>query len=120
MSFIQGTKLRDHLNTENFREIAKEMGERIRELHKHDIIHGDLTTSNMIYDDKLYFVDFGLSFVSKKDEDKAVDLHLLTQALESYHTDFWEEAVDIALKAYGDKTVLKRLEIVEKRGRNKH
>src|SRR4030042_1167648 len=47
------------------------------------IINGDLTTSNMILnpDNKLYFIDFGLSFHSNKIEDKAVDLHLLKQAL---------------------------------------
>jgi TP53 regulating kinase-like protein len=74
----------------------------------------------MILKDKIYFIDFGLSFVSKKLEDKAVDLHLFRQALESRHHRIWEKCFSEFSKAYGDKAVLKRLEIVEARGRNKH
>ena len=42
-------------------------------------------TNDMIYDKKIYLIDFGLSLYSNKPEDKAVDLHLLKQALESKH-----------------------------------
>lgn len=130
MSFISGTKLRDYLNETNFAVISKEIGKMIATIHNNDIIHGDLTTSNMIYNysekdvsKRLYFVDFGLSFVSTKVEDKAVDLHLLKQALESYHYKFWDKAFKIISDEYivhGDKLVLDRLEVVELRGRNKH
>jgi tRNA A-37 threonylcarbamoyl transferase component Bud32 len=33
----------------------------------------------------LKIIDFGLSFVSDKVEDKAVDLHLFSEAVESKH-----------------------------------
>ncbi len=68
--------------------IFKEIGNLIGKMHNQNIIHGDLTTSNMIVNSnekKIYFIDFGLSFFSEKIEDKAVDLHLLKRALESKH-----------------------------------
>jgi len=91
-------------------------------LHNHLIIHGDLTTSNMILNKEIYFIDFGLSFFSEKAEDKAVDLHLLKEGLESKHYRIWEECFRCALEAYRKEAnksseTLKRLEIVEKRGR---
>lgn len=40
------------------------MGFLIFRLHQQGIIHGDLTTSNMILkDNKLYLIDFGLSYI---------------------------------------------------------
>ncbi|MEM4259146.1 MAG: KEOPS complex kinase/ATPase Bud32 [Candidatus Pacearchaeota archaeon] len=89
MQFLEGKKLSDYLdNLSNAEEICKAIGENIAKLHDANIIHGDLTTSNMILkDDKVYFIDFGLGFESKKIEDKAVDLHLIKQALEAKHLD---------------------------------
>ncbi len=125
MDFIDGDKLRDVLNEKNCRELCDEMGRRVAELHNLNIIHSDLTTSNMIIGKgKIYFIDFGLSFESTKVEDKAVDLHLLRQALESKHHLIWERAFEAVLSAYRKSAkqgaeVIRRLEIVEKRGRNK-
>ena len=124
MEHIDGTKLRDFLH-KNHKELSNEIGRKIAILHKHDIIHGDLTTSNMIVNEEIYLIDFGLSFFSKKPEDKAVDLHLLKRALESKHHMIFEECFDEIIKAYKEhypdhEKVLNRLEIVEKRGRNKH
>ena len=44
---------------------------------------------------KVYFIDFGLGFFSNKTEDKAVDLHLLKQALESKHYQIFENDISI-------------------------
>jgi len=104
--------------------LVKEIGEKIAVLHNNNIIHGDLTTSNMIFNKEVFFIDFGLSFFSHKIEDKAVDLHLLKQALESKHYKIWEKAFKIVLESYKKKAensdeILKRLEKVEKRGRYK-
>jgi len=65
-----------------------------------------------------------LSFTSDKIEDKAVDLHLLRQALESKHYDNWQHCFEAALQGYSRTfpnadEVFKRLEKVESRGRNK-
>ncbi len=125
MSFIYGKKLSDKLDEmDNSLEVCYEIGKNIALLHKDNIIHGDLTTSNMIFSDKLYFIDFGLGFESLKVEDKAVDLHLLRQAFESKHFEKWQEYYQSAIQGYKEhynqaEIVLKRLEKVEERGRYK-
>ncbi|MEM4268460.1 MAG: KEOPS complex kinase/ATPase Bud32 [Candidatus Woesearchaeota archaeon] len=120
MEKISGEKLRDVLEKIDYLRVSRQVGKAIRELHDQHIIHGDLTTSNMILKNgKVFFIDFGLSYVSSRIEDKAVDLHLLRQALESKHHTIWEKSFKEVCYGYGDKDVLARLEIVESRGRNK-
>jgi Kae1-associated kinase Bud32 len=126
MEKIDGKKLRDVINKKNFVVYCKKIGELIAILHNNNIVHNDLTTSNFIVgkNNKLYLIDFGLSFVSLKVEDKAVDLHLLKQALESKHYDIFEDAFKIILEEYSKKykqaqDVLNRLKKVESRGRYK-
>ncbi|KAE9460688.1 hypothetical protein C3L33_07475, partial [Rhododendron williamsianum] len=61
----------------------------IGKLHDGGLIHGDLTTSNMLIRDntnQLVLIDFGLSFTSTLPEDKAVDLYVLERALLSMHS----------------------------------
>jgi len=125
MNFIEGKKLSDNLD--NFplkkqKQILREIGKNILKLHQNEIIHGDLTTSNMILkDNDIFFIDFGLGFISSKFEDKAVDIHLLKQALEAKHFKNWEILFKEFLKGYENskdsKIVLERLKAVEKRGR---
>ena len=123
MEMIKGNKIRDILY-QNPIVLSEEMGRKIGILHQNDIIHGDLTTSNMILDKEIKFIDFGLSFFSNKVEDKAVDIHLLRQALESKHYQNWEQCFNAVLKGYkesypGANLVLTRFDEVEKRGKNK-
>ena len=128
MDFIDGKKLSHELNTlDNQLEVMRQIGESISKLHKDNIIHGDLTTSNMILkENKVYFIDFGLGYQNGKYEDKAVDIHLLKQALEAKHFQNWEQLFKAFEKGYlsidkeESKKVLERLTAVEKRGRYKH
>jgi TP53 regulating kinase-like protein len=125
IQYIKGTLLKNILNNNNCIKLSREIGEKIAILHNNNIIHHDLTTSNMVLDKEIYFIDFGLSFFSEKIEDKAVDLHLLKEALESKHSMIWEKCYKAALGSYRKKAingddVLKRIKIVEKRGRYKH
>jgi Kae1-associated kinase Bud32 len=127
MAFINGKKLSEHLdNLKNWREVCEKIGENIAKLHDAEIIHGDLTTSNMIFAEKennVYFIDFGLGFNSNRVEDKAVDLHLIKQALEAKHFLYFEKFFEAILKGYEISknygAVLERLKKVEKRGRYK-
>ena len=119
---IEGKLIKDVLENSNYKRLCSEIGKKIAILHNNSIIHGDLTTSNMILNKEIYFIDFGLSFFSEKAEDKAVDLHLLKEGLESKHYKIWEECFKCALEAYKKEAkksneTLKRLEAVEKRGR---
>lgn len=122
MEYINGEKLKDVFSIKH----AKKIGEYVAKMHNEGIIHGDLTTSNMIKSNKdIYFIDFGLSFFSEKFEDKAVDLHLLKEALESKHYKVADKAFKEILLSYkkhakNSKEVIERLKIVEERGRNKH
>lgn len=127
MPFIEGKRLSENLDSfslEKQKDICKKIGEEIGKLHNADIIHGDLTTSNMILTkDKIFFIDFGLGYISPKVEDKAVDLHLLKQALEAKHFHNWEILFNEVKKGYENykesKKILERLIAVEKRGRYK-
>jgi len=195
MPFIDGKKLSEYLDNfslEEQKQIMEKIGESVSKLHKEDIIHGDLTTSNMIlveeenknkdiinvnskniydnnpYDDrrdntrankkdrdtlinpknisrhevsanvlssgggagkfpefKVFFIDFGLGYISKKVEDKAVDLHLLRQALEAKHFQHWRTLFEEFCKSYSkdnpeSKNIFERITAVERRGRYRH
>jgi len=129
MPNIKGEKLSNSLNNfpiDKQKQIMKRIGEAISKLHKEDIIHGDLTTSNMILkDNEVFFIDFGLGYISKKIEDKAVDVHLLKQALEAKHFLHWEELFEEFKKEYSknyndSKQIFERMTAVEKRGRYRH
>ena len=123
MDYINAPVLRDVLS--NNLKAMNQVGKMIGLLHKQDYVHGDLTTSNMILKDKeVFLIDFGLSEVSKKVESKAVDLHVLKQALKAKHHKDYKQAWKIIKEAYlkeykQGKEVLERLKKVEARGRYK-
>ena len=127
MKFIDGMLVRDIFDTLSELErkkICLEVGEKIGIMHDLNIIHGDLTTSNLIFNHSVYFIDFGLGFISQRVEDKATDLRLLKQALESKHYRHFEKSYASILEGYAKsvyaKEVLDWLEQkVEKRGRYK-
>ena len=67
MEYIEGKKLSNHLENLDYKTICKQIAENLSKLHDQDIVHGDLTTSNMILkDNQVYFIDFGLGFNSSK------------------------------------------------------
>lgn len=119
MERIRGKPLKDNLES----TYCKEVGENLAKLHDSDIIHGDLTTSNIMVSEEAYIIDFGLSFRSERIEDRAMDLHMFKQILESSHPEEAEKCWNSFLEGYSDydksKEVLHRLEDVELRGRYK-
>ncbi|MFH0808245.1 MAG: KEOPS complex kinase/ATPase Bud32 [archaeon] len=138
IEYIKGDRLSQTLNSYEPKKqisIMKKLGRQVAKLHKANIIHSDLTTSNVILktchlpsaichqQSKIYIIDFGLSYISIKIEDKAVDLHLLKQALQAKHFQNWKKLFQSFCQGYkwqDSKTILERIEIVEKRGRYKH
>jgi TP53 regulating kinase and related kinases len=130
MPFIDGQKLSDHLDSfplTKQKQILKQIGKNIAKIHEAGIIHGDLTTSNMILvENQVFLIDFGLGYQNGKYEDKAVDIHLLKQALEAKHFKHWEATYKEFESGYSSinktesKKVFERLKAVEKRGRYKH
>ncbi|XP_037407618.1 pentatricopeptide repeat-containing protein At5g61370, mitochondrial-like isoform X2 [Triticum dicoccoides] len=77
------------INEERLNDIATQIGNAVGKLHDGGLVHGDLTTSNMMIKNstnQLVLIDFGLSFTSTIPEDKAVDLYVLERALISMHS----------------------------------
>ena len=124
MDYIDGDVLKNILDNDK-KEVCENFAKQIALLHNQNIIHGDLTTSNAILKkDQVYLIDFGLSFFSHKLEDKAVDLRLLKQALESKHYKNYKQLEKWILETYKEQAsdaneVIERLKKVEKRGRYK-
>ena len=123
MEFIDGPTAKTVLqDSDNREELAKTIGQKIGRLHNADLIHGDLTTSNMIFiDNEPCFIDFGLGEKSPEPEKKGVDMHLLKEALSSAHSEF-ASLYDIMASAYAAQysdgaKILKVVEDIEKRGR---
>jgi Kae1-associated kinase Bud32 len=124
MDFIDGQKLRDVLEKSDYKKLCRTIGAQLAVMHNNDIVHGDLTTSNMILkDNKIFFIDFGLSFQSSKIEDRAVDLWLMKQAFESKHYTISSKCFEGVIEGYKGANdfskILNRLKEVELRGRNK-
>jgi len=126
MEFIDGERIKEYLQKVNEKEVEKvslEIGKLIGKLHSSGIIHGDLTTSNMILKgDQIYFIDFGLGSFSTRIENQGVDLNLLKQALKSTHFKILKTSWFNILKGYRQEykkaeEVIRRIEKIEKRAR---
>lgn len=80
MERIPGEKICDSLSSGFFKDAGRVVGL----LHNAGLIHGDLTTCNMIIkNERCYLIDFGLGFTSSEVEARGVDIHVLFQVLES-------------------------------------
>jgi TP53 regulating kinase-like protein len=129
MEFVEGKQVKqllDCIARGERRELCFRIGELIGKLHGRGVIHGDLTTSNMILsgEGKVFLVDFGLGEKSMELEARGVDLHLLKRALQSTHYEFAEECFESVMKGYAsvlraEETgkVLGKVRAIEKRGR---
>jgi len=129
MEYIEGKQVKqviDGFSENQRRDLCFRIGELVARLHYYGIVHGDLTTSNMILDasGRIFLVDFGLGDKTDELEAKGVDLHLLRRALQSTHFRFADDCFSAVLKGYAailgeniaGKVVVKTREI-EKRGR---
>ncbi|KAK3421436.1 hypothetical protein EUGRSUZ_G02085 [Eucalyptus grandis] len=111
---------------ERLDDIAAQIGDAIGKLHDGGLVHGDLTTSNMLIrssTNQLVLIDFGLSFTSTLPEDKAVDLYVLERALLSMHSSCGN-VMDRILAAYRKSSkqwssTLNKLAQVRQRGRKR-
>lgn len=129
MQYIEGQQVKRLLNQASKPQrygVCREIGESIAKLHRQGLIHGDLTTSNMIQspEGKVYFVDFGLGEKNSEVEAKGVDLHLLKRALQSTHYMFWEECLQAVMCGYTSvlgivtaEKVYEKTREIERRGR---
>lgn len=134
MEFIEGKILKDFfdflIGDEKIKKISREIGSSISKLHSKNIIHNDLTTSNMLLqkkngekEEKVFFIDFGLGIHSTRIEDKAMDLVVLKKSLKATHPKkfniIWKEILEGYRKNKGkfSKEIIKRIDVIEKRAR---
>ncbi len=128
MEYIEGIQMKELLYrtiSENEKFVmVEEIGKELGKLHFQDIIHGDITTSNIVVcDNRFVFLDFGLGKISKAVEDKAVDLLLIKKCFTSTHTDLAKQFFLKFQEGYANiydeaKKVIKRAIRVESRARH--
>lgn len=118
MQYIDGVPIKYLINP----ELSEKVGELVGKLHSAGIIHGDLTTSNLLLaGERLYLLDFGLSYFDKGLEARGVDVHVLFQTFESTHRNH-QALIEAFKKGYqstfiDSEGVLQRVEEIKKRAR---
>ena len=121
MEYVDGTLLTGNLSETTVREAGRMVGK----LHTAGIMHGDLTTSNMILregDGRCVLIDFGLSQATAEIEQRGVDLHVFFQTLESTEPERAEALKSAFIAGYteafdGAADVIRREHEIELRGR---
>jgi Kae1-associated kinase Bud32 len=127
MSHIDGVPLKKLIpwfGSVEIRRVFKEVGRLVGKLHRGGIVHGDLTTSNMIMKDgSIFFIDFGLGEYASSIEARGVDIHLMRRTLESSHHEVSKQAYSSFITGYfeefgdGAKDVVRRVGEIRRRGR---
>jgi len=125
MEFIDGPTAKDVLDKggPGAIKVARTIGQIVGRLHRAGIIHGDLTTSNMIVrDGRIVMIDFSLGGKDDGVESRGVDLHLLKEALGSAHAraaSHYREALRGYREAMGKAAdeVIAKVKDIESRGR---
>ena len=126
MEYIEGKRVKELLESEEkpiIKKVCFQIGSSVGKLHSAGIVHGDLTTSNMILKDgNIYFIDFGLGDFSSRIEDQGVDWNLLQEAIRATHFKLLKFCWSNIVKGYKREyrfanKVLERVVEIEKRAR---
>lgn len=129
--YIQHVQANENSDTANniLKPLGVKVGEILGIMHSNNIVHGDLTTSNMLLRGNpagldVVIIDFGLSHFENFAEEKGVDLYVLERAILSTHPnteDFFQTILD-SYKKYNLKSsveVVAKLDEVRLRGRKR-
>ncbi|XP_043493112.1 EKC/KEOPS complex subunit TP53RK [Polistes fuscatus] len=149
MEYMENTTILKHYIDENVSDkvnvehitkfIGEGLGLLIAKLHLKNIIHGDLTTSNVLLKNisnemwtkekalnHFVMIDFGLARIDSTVEDKAVDIYVLERSLLSAHSEvptLFPLIYDSYQKHYANKTqckeIVNKYEEVRARGRKR-
>jgi Kae1-associated kinase Bud32 len=105
--------------------LFERLGEDVARLHSVGIMHGDLTTANIVIrNGELVFLDFGLAIHSFRTEDHAVDLRLIKETIVGAHSGLTRDAIRALSVGYEEvagprkaRRVFRQLRAIERRGR---
>ena len=105
MTYLSGNSVRESLNRMRASEARKfftELGKQVGLLHIGGIVHGDLTTSNIIVTKRAvpFLLDFGMSRISSESEDRGVDLHLLQRSITTTQTEGYSSHIKAVAQGY--------------------
>lgn len=132
----------EEVDVNGIKDLMRRIGEAVGKMHRIGVVHGDLTTSNLMLrpeaessqdtgsdsatnlEGTIVIIDFGLAYQAAMDEDRAVDLYVLERAFGSTHPrleSLWGEVLAGYEKGIGKdaRKVLRKLEDVRMRGRKK-
>ena len=125
MEYVDGPQVKEVLQKrpEDPAPVARAVGRLAGTLHARGIVHGDLTTSNMLWrDGRIHLIDLSMGEKTDAVESQGVDLRLLKEAWTSAHFDllrlFEEEVVAGYRETYARAdAALAKLAEIEDRGR---
>jgi TP53 regulating kinase-like protein len=128
MEYIHGGRMKDAVSKGGDTKTAqlfRQLGRSVAMLHSAGIMHGDLTTANVIIrNGSLVFIDFGLSIYSARTEDHAVDMRLIKETITGAHAPVAVPATEALFDGYRDvlgervaAAVQRQLREIERRGR---
>jgi TP53 regulating kinase and related kinases len=129
MTYVKGDLARDKLDALGRPQMAEsfyEIGRQVGLIHRGGLVHGDLTTSNLILssNEHPFVLDFGMSSHSLEPEDRGVDLHLLQRSITTSHLPNTKPSLSRIVAGYTEvlgkteatKSLSKQME-VSRRGR---
>jgi TP53 regulating kinase-like protein len=129
MQYVQGPRLKEYLETskpEDRIKICRNLGDKVGRLHAYGIVHGDLTTSNMIVTEgsEITLIDFGLAEYSHEIEKQGVDILLGQRVFNSTHHRYGVVCYKAFFEGYYDRVgsevadqVAERVKQIARRGR---
>ncbi len=124
MEYLDAPRVKDVLDDltgEEQKSLCVTIGKEIAKLHRYGLIHGDITTSNLVLlKGRVYFIDFGLGEKCCEDEVRGVDLHLLMEAFSATHRNprCFGWVIQGYRDIFGDASMIeKKIADISKRGR---
>lgn len=125
MEYIDGERVKDALNRapeDEAERICREIGRLTALMHRAKLVHGDLTTSNMILrQGRIWVIDFSLGSRNAEVEEMGVDMHLLKEAFQSAHSERFN-LFQVVMDSYSEnfdrsELVVNKIRDIEERGR---
>ncbi len=121
MEKVDAIQLQDKIESSNISDLEallKNIGAMVKRMHDGEIIHGDLTTANILIKDKTpILIDFGLGKYSNLLEDYGTDLLVFKKSLTTIIPEESEKLFGWFVDGYDDKKVVKKIDEIERRGR---